>query len=91
MRKEWPLRPADRGCRRTAEQRDELAAFELFELHSMPYEPRPIAEYRIGKRQSAGMPALSQPTGAGQAVGVRFGSWLCKNALPAALMPRGFG
>jgi hypothetical protein len=20
-----------------------------------------------------------------------FGSWLCKNALPAALMPRGFG
>jgi hypothetical protein len=44
-----PARP----CRRAAEKRDELAAFPLIELHSIPASQGQIAEYRIGEDQSA--------------------------------------
>jgi hypothetical protein len=44
-------RPRDR---RAAEQRDEVAPFQLIELHSVPRQPGPLAEYRFGKDQSAG-------------------------------------
>jgi hypothetical protein len=47
----WPRR------RRAAEQRDELAPFQLIELHSVPSQGR-IAEYRIGEEQSAGYTRL---------------------------------
>ena len=39
--------------RRAAKQRDERAAFQLIELHSVPSQGR-IAEYRIGEDQSGG-------------------------------------
>jgi hypothetical protein len=38
---------------RSAEQSDELAAFQLIEWHSVPSQGR-IAGYRIGKGQSGG-------------------------------------
>src|SRR5262249_11511375 len=47
-------RPERPCCRRAAEQRDELAAFQLIELHSIPASEGRIAGYRIGKDQSAG-------------------------------------
>jgi hypothetical protein len=40
--------------RRAAEQCDEVAAFQLIELHSVPSQGR-IAEYRIGNDQSGGV------------------------------------
>jgi hypothetical protein len=40
--------------RRAAEQRDELAPFQLIELHSVPSQGR-IAGYRIGEDQSGGI------------------------------------
>jgi hypothetical protein len=43
----------ERPCHRGAEKRDEVAAFQLIELHSVPSQGR-IAEYRIGEEQSAG-------------------------------------
>jgi hypothetical protein len=49
------LRPSDKRPRgrRAAEKRDELAPFELSELHPVPASQRcPIAGYRIGKDQS---------------------------------------
>src|SRR5262245_13866525 len=43
----------ERPRRRAAEQRDEIAPFQLIELHSVPSRGR-IAEYRIGNGQSGG-------------------------------------
>ncbi len=40
--------------RRAAEQRDELAPFQLVDLHSVPVSQGRIAGYRIGEDQSAG-------------------------------------
>jgi hypothetical protein len=51
---------------RAAEQRDELAPFELIEEHSDPANQGRIAGYRIGNDQSAGSPVISQPAGARQ-------------------------
>jgi hypothetical protein len=42
----------------TAEQRDELAAFQLIELHSVPASQGRFAGYRIGEEQSAGYTRL---------------------------------
>jgi hypothetical protein len=47
------LREEQRACR-AAEQRDELAAFQLIELHSIPASQGRIAGYRIGEDQSGG-------------------------------------
>jgi hypothetical protein len=44
-----------------AEQRDELAPFQLIELHSIPASQGRIAGYRIGSDQSAGIGATVQP------------------------------
>ena len=40
--------------RRAAEQRDELASFQLIELHPVPASQSRIAGYRIASDQSAG-------------------------------------
>src|SRR5262249_33728377 len=45
---EWPRR------RRAAEQRDELASFQLIELHLVPPSQGRISGYRIGSGQSGG-------------------------------------
>jgi hypothetical protein len=42
--------------RRAAEQRDEIASFQLIELHSIPASQGRVAGYRIASDQSAGMP-----------------------------------
>jgi hypothetical protein len=47
-------RERPRHCR-AAEQRDELAAFQLIELHSIPASQGRVAGYRIASDQSAGM------------------------------------
>jgi hypothetical protein len=47
--------------RRAAEERDELAALKLIELHSMPTSQTRIVRYRIGETASGGMGAISQP------------------------------
>src|SRR5262245_27147812 len=49
-----------RPRRRTAEQRDELAALQLIESHSVPSQGR-IAGYRISENQSGGVLLLSPP------------------------------
>ena len=46
-------RERPRRCR-TAEQRDELAAFQLIELHEMPRSRKRITGYQIGEEQSGG-------------------------------------
>jgi len=60
-----PLRPRRERPRRhsAAEQRDELAALQVIELHSVPSQGR-IAGYRIGRDQSGG---FSQPWRTSQA------------------------
>jgi hypothetical protein len=45
---------------RGAEQRDELAAFQLIELHSILASQGQIVGYRIGEDQSAGNGAILQ-------------------------------
>jgi hypothetical protein len=55
------LRPRRERPRRRAEQRDEVPPFQLIELHSVPANQSRIAGYRIGRDQSAGMQAISQP------------------------------
>jgi hypothetical protein len=47
-----------------AEQRDELAAFQLIELHSIPASRGRVAGYRIGNGQSAGAGVILQPVSA---------------------------
>jgi hypothetical protein len=51
-------RPRDR---RTAEQRNQLAPFQLIELHSVPVRQGRIAGYRIGEDQSGGNETILQP------------------------------
>ena len=53
---EWP------SSRASAQQRDELASFQLIELHSMPASPG--LGYRIGADQSAGVAGILQPISA---------------------------
>jgi hypothetical protein len=48
-RREWPCG----GC--AAEQRDELATFQLIDLHSLPASQGRVAGYRIASDESAGM------------------------------------
>src|SRR5215468_10129897 len=43
-------------CCRAAEQRDELAPFQLIELHSVPASQGRIAGYRIRNDQAGGVP-----------------------------------
>jgi hypothetical protein len=45
----WP------GCRRAAEERDELATSQLIEWHSIPSNQGRFAGYRMGRDQSAGI------------------------------------
>jgi hypothetical protein len=47
-------------CRRTAAQRDELAAFQLIEWHSAPASQGQIAGYRISSGQSAGIQHIAR-------------------------------
>src|SRR5215831_855719 len=47
--------------RRAAEQRDELAAFQSIELHSIPASQGRIAGYRISNGQSAGIRSRAGP------------------------------
>jgi hypothetical protein len=49
------------GCRRAAEQRDELAAFQLIELHSIPASQGRTVGYRIDEDQSGGNGTILQP------------------------------
>ena len=51
----------ERPRRHAADKRDELAAFQLIELHSVPIGQGRIAGYRIGGEQSAGIGALAKP------------------------------
>src|SRR5262249_2416391 len=46
--------------RRAAEQRYELAPFQLIELHSKPTSQGRFAGYRVGRDQSAGIGALAK-------------------------------
>jgi hypothetical protein len=55
-------RERPRGCR-AAEQRDEIAAFQSIELHSIPVSQRRIAGYRIRNDQSAGLESRSSKNG----------------------------
>src|SRR5262249_24445961 len=48
---------------RAAEQRDELASFQLIELHSVPSSQVRIAGYRISSGQSAGISNVCASTG----------------------------
>jgi hypothetical protein len=52
-------RERPRSCR-AAEQRDELASFQLIEAHSVPVSQGRIAGYRIGEDQSAGITGILQ-------------------------------
>jgi hypothetical protein len=47
--------------RRAAEKRDEIASFQLIELHSVPASQGRIARYRIGEDQSGGNGTILQP------------------------------
>jgi hypothetical protein len=43
-----------------ADERDELAALQLIELHSIPASQTRIVRYRIGEAASGGMGAISR-------------------------------
>src|SRR5262249_50103736 len=64
-RHHWLLRARrDRPrSRRAAEQRDELAPFQLIELHSVPTSQGRITGYRIGEDQSGGNETILQSVG----------------------------
>jgi hypothetical protein len=51
------LAPSGPACCCAAEQRDELAPFQLIEAHSIPPQQGQIAGYPISTDQSAGTPA----------------------------------
>src|SRR5262249_57641303 len=51
----------DRPRNRAAEQRDELAPFQLIELHLLPASWARIAGYRIGEDQSGDIGTILQP------------------------------
>jgi hypothetical protein len=56
------LRPRrKRPRRRAAEKGDELASFQMIELHSIPASLGRIAGYRIGEDQSGGNGTILQP------------------------------
>jgi hypothetical protein len=57
--------------RSAAEQRDEIASFQLIELHSVPVSQGRIAGYRIGEDESAGIAGILQPVSGAE---VRCGS-----------------
>jgi hypothetical protein len=59
----WLLRPCRERPRhgRPAKQRDELASFQLIELHSIPASQGRIAGYRISEDQSGGSGTILQP------------------------------
>jgi hypothetical protein len=68
----------ERPRRRTAQQRDDLAAFHSIELHSLVRRSHgPIAGYRILARIGQGLAAVRHFGPAND----RLGSWLCKNAM----------
>jgi hypothetical protein len=46
---------------RAAEQRDELASFQVIEFHSIPHSQGRIAGYRIGVDQSGANGTILQP------------------------------
>jgi hypothetical protein len=52
---------APRDTDRTACERDELAPFQMIELHSVPASQGRFAGYRMGRDQSAGIGALAKP------------------------------
>jgi hypothetical protein len=56
---------------RAAEQRNQLASFQLIELHSVPVSQGRIAGYRIGEDESAGIAGILQPVSGAE---VRCGS-----------------
>jgi len=58
-------RQRPRGCHHAPEQRDEVAWFQLIELHSVPHQPGPDAGYQIGGDRSAGVRTSAQRTVAG--------------------------
>src|SRR5438067_5466306 len=55
VRGEWPC------SRQAAEHGDELASFQLIELHSMPASQGGTVGYRIDADQSAGIAGILQP------------------------------
>jgi hypothetical protein len=69
--------------RRAAEEREELASFQLIELHSDPTSQGRIAGYRTGSTQSGGNRTILQPVSRwqGGAVSEEVGSF-------ASLTPR---
>jgi hypothetical protein len=46
---------------RAAEERNEVAAFQMIELHSIPASQGRLEVYRIGEDQSAGIAGVLQP------------------------------
>jgi len=52
-----------RGCRRAAEQRDELAPLQLIELHSVPYQPGPDRRISNWQGSVTGMAGIKQVIG----------------------------
>jgi len=53
----------DRPRGRAAEQRYEVAPFQLIELHSVPASQGRITGYRIGQDQSGGNETILRPVG----------------------------
>src|SRR5262249_29740645 len=56
-----PVACRERPRRRAAEQRDELAPFQLVELHSVPASLSRAVRYRMGRDQSGGNGTILQP------------------------------
>jgi hypothetical protein len=74
------VRRGRRRSRRAAEQQNQLAPFQLIELHSIPASQGRTAEYRIGEDQSGGKRndfTTCQP----MALSVKNFSWRVSNAV----------